>query len=224
VLWDLELGERLATIRHGSDAITSLAFLAEGFVAARQDGSVALFDAGAQAAPAALLDSEEGGGQLVAAAHSRSLFVSGGVDRTVRLWRAPGPRLARAYRRLSDDITAIALARDASYVAGGSSDGTVRVWSSPALRAVRTPVQAFRAHEGRVTAIAIGPAGLLASAGSDGSVRIWGLHPARVIRALEAAQVRTLSFSRDGRRLLAGGEDGLIQVWSLAPPTAAGAT
>jgi hypothetical protein len=55
-------------------------------------------------------------------------------------------------------------------------------------------------------------------------VRIWGLHPARVIRALDAAQVRTLSFSRDGRRLFAGGEDGLIRVWSLAPLAAAGAT
>jgi serine/threonine protein kinase len=224
VLWDLELGERLATVSHGGDAITSLAFLAEGFVAARQDGSVALFDAGAQAAPVALLDSEEGGGPLVAAAHSRSLFVSSGVDRTVRLWRAPGPRLARAYRRLSDDITAIDLARDGSYVASGSTDGTVRVWSSPALRAVRTPVQTFKAHEGRVTAIAIGPAGLLASAGGDGSVRIWSLHPARIMRALDAAQVRALSFSRDGRRLFAGGEDGLIRVWSLTPPTAGGAT
>jgi serine/threonine protein kinase len=224
VLWDLELGERLATILHGGDAITSLAFLAEGFVAARRDGSVALFDAGAPAAPAALLDSEEGGGPLVAAAHARSLFVSSGVDRTVRLWRAPGPRLARAYRRLSDDITAIDLARDGSYVASGSSDGTVRVWSSPALRAVRRPVQMFKAHDGRVTAIAIGPAGLLASAGSDGSVRVWSLHPARVMRALDAPQVRTLSFSRDGRRLFAGGEDGLIRVWSVTPPTAGGAT
>jgi WD40 repeat protein len=44
------------------------------------------------------------------------------------------------------------------------------------------------------------------------------------MRAMDAAQVRTLSFSRDGRRLFAGGEDGLIRVWSLTPPAPGGAT
>jgi serine/threonine protein kinase len=225
VLWDLELGERIATVRHGSDAITSLAFFGDGFLAARQDGSVALFEDGAQATePAALLDGEDGGGPLVAAAHSRGLFVSSGLDRTVRLWRAPGPQLARTYRRLTDDITAIGIAPDGGYVAGGSSDGIVRVWLSSAWKSVPSrSVQVFRAHDGRVTAAALSAAGMLATAGEDGSVKLWTLHPARVMRAAAGGRVRTLSFTRDGRRLFAGGEDGSIRVWTLAQPATAGA-
>jgi WD40 repeat protein len=224
VLWDLERGERLETLRHGTDAISSVAFLGDGILAASQDGSVALFDAGTPSAPAALLDGQEGGGPLVAAAHTRSLFVATGFDGTVRLWKAPGPRLARTYRRLADDITAIDISPDASFVAGGSSDGVVRVWPNPALRGQRLPpVQAFKAHEGRVTAVALGPPGALATAGADGSVKIGSLRPARVTRSLNAGLVRTLSFSRDGRRLFAGGEDGVIRVWSLPALPAPGA-
>jgi WD40 repeat protein len=171
-----------------------------------------------------LLESTEHGGHLIAAAHRRSLFVSSGFDRTVRLWKAPGPRLARSYRRLTDDITAIDIAPDARYLAGGSSDGVIRVWASPTLRSVQPrAVQTLMAHEGRVRAIALGPSGILASAGEDGTVKLWSLGPARIIRTLPGVPVRTLSFSRDGRRLLAGGQDGLIRVWSLTLPPALGA-
>jgi serine/threonine protein kinase len=224
VLWDLEKGERLATARHGTEAITSLAFLGEGFVAARQNGSVALFDAAVPATPAAQLHIDEGGGPLIAAAHTRSLFVSGGPDRTLRIWRAPGPRLTRTFGSLTDDITAIDIAPDASAVASGGTDGIVRIWPNPALRAWRArTVQALKAHDGRVTAVALGSLGTLATAGADGSVKVWSLHPAPVPHSLAPGQVRALSFSRDGRRLFAGGEDGLIRVWSLPVLPAVGA-
>jgi serine/threonine protein kinase len=224
VLWDLEDGARLATVQHGTDAITSLAFLGKGFVAARQDGSVALFEAAEQATPAALLDSEEGGGRLIAAAHNRSLFVSGGTDRTLRIWKAPGPRLTRTYGVLAEDVTAIDIAPDAGSVASGGSDGLVRIWPNPALRPLRgRTVQTLKAHDGGVAAVALGPSGTLATAGADGSVKVWSLRPAPVARSLASGQVRTLSFSRDGRRVFAGGEDGLIRVWTLTSLPAMGA-
>jgi hypothetical protein len=217
-LWDLENGKQLATFSHGTDTITSVAFIGDRFAAARQDGGVALFDLGAPEKPPVLLDALERGGNLIAASRARGLLVTTGSDRTVRLWRGPEPHLFRTYH-LVNDWAAVDIAPDAGYVAGGSIDGVVRIQRSPSWLGPRPhSVQMFKAHEGRVTAIALGPAGMLASAGQDGSLKLWTLQPQRVMRALEGGQVRTLSFSRDGRRLLAGGQDGAIRVWQVAAP------
>ena len=146
---------------------------------------MALFGSVEQSTPVARLESEDGGGRLIAAAHARSLFVSSGTDRTVRIWRTPGPRLARSYRGLAEDITAIDVSPDASNLASGASDGVVRIWPNPAQRPwrVRT-VHTLKAHDGGVTAVALGPAGTLATAGADGSVKVWSLRPAPVARSL----------------------------------------
>jgi serine/threonine protein kinase len=223
VLWDLELGERLATIQHGSAPIASLAFIgqANAFAAAGQDGSVALFNIDEPTAPPARLDGEESGGPIVAAARSRALFVSGGFERTVRLWRTEGPSLVRAWRHQSNEVTAIDVSHDGAYVAGGGADGLVRVWSSSSLRGLRMRgVRTLKAHDGRVTAVALGPRGVLATAGEDGSVKLWTLRPMRSVRLLGegVGPVRALSFSRDGRRLYAAGQDGVIRVWSVTTP------
>jgi serine/threonine protein kinase len=223
VLWDLEQGERLATVKHGSDPIVSLAFVGDGnsFAATRQDGSVALFEIGSSATPAAHLDGRASGGPMVAAARSRGLFVSGGFDPTIRLWKAQGPSLARTYRHQTSDVTAIDISSDGDYIAGAGADGSVRVWPSTSLRPART----LKAHRGRISAVALGPQGVLATAGEDGTVKLWTLRPPRTGRTLgtRIAPVGALSFSRDGRRLLAAGQDGIIRVWTLPTAQALGA-
>jgi WD40 repeat protein len=223
VLWDLEAAIKLATFRHGSAAITAVAFLGDRLVVASRDGGVGLLDLHAPGTAAVPLDATEGAGHLIAAAPVRGLLVSAGLDRKARLWRGPAPQLVHTWH-LTGESAAVAIAPDAGYVAVGSADGVVRFERGPGLRGPDAhAVQTFKAHAGGVTAIALGPSGLLASTGEDGSLKLWTLHPRRTVRALDGGQVRSLGFSRDGRRLLAGGEDGVIRVWSmpLAPPSGA---
>jgi serine/threonine protein kinase len=222
-LWDLESGKKLATFQYGHDPITSVAFLGDRLVAARRDGGIALLDSEAPQTAAVMLETQDSGSHLVAAARSRGLLVSAGPDRTVRLWKGRDPQLVRTYR-LTSEGAAIDIARDASYLAGASVDGVVRFQRSPGLRSPYLhAVQTFKAHDGRVTAIALGPSGVLASAGQDGSLKLWALHPQRLMRALDAGRVRSLSFSRDGQRLMAGDQDGVVRVWAVGAPPGAGA-
>jgi hypothetical protein len=224
VLWDLDDATRLAAFRQGGAAVTAVAFLGDRLVVARRDGGVELHDPGAPDTPAVMLGGNESAGHLIAATRVRALLVTAGSDRTVRLWRGPEPRLIRTWR-LTADSAAVDIASDASYVAGGSIDGVVRFQRSPGPRLPGAPgVQTLKAHAGRITAIALGPSGLLASAGEDGSLKLWTLHPQRTMRSLDGGQVQSLSFSRDGRRLLAGGRDGVIRVWSVKMPPLSGAT
>jgi WD40 repeat protein len=225
VLWDLEHGEKLATIRHGTDTdtIVSLAFIGatNAFAAARQDGSVALFQLGAPAAAGTLLDGQGSGGPLLAAAPSQGLIVSGGFDGTVRLWRTEGPSVVRTWRHGTGDLTAIDISADGAQIAAADADGSVMLWPSASQRS--RAVRRFKAHDGRIAALALGPQGTLATAGEDGSVKLWDLRPESSARALGSGRVQALSFSRDGRRLYAAGQDGVIRVWSLTGSTTVGA-
>jgi WD40 repeat protein len=217
VLWDLDTAAKLATFRHGSATITAVAFLGDRVLVASRDGGVGQLDLRTPGTPEVPLDAQESGGHLIATAPGRSLLVSAGLDRTVRLWRGLQPQLVRTYR-LPGDSAAVAIAPDAGFVAMGSADGVVRFQRSPGLRGPGAhTVQTLKAHAGGVTAIALGPSGLLASAGEDGSLKLWTLHPRRMVRALDGGQVQSLTFSRDGRRLLAGGKDGVIRVWITTP-------
>jgi WD40 repeat protein len=87
------------------------------------------------------------------------------------------------------------------------------VWPSYSSRAVRT----LNAHKARILAIAFGPDRMLATSGDDGKVKLWSLRAARVLRTLASSSgpARALSFSPDGRRIMAAGQDGTILVWSL---------
>jgi WD40 repeat protein len=164
---------------------------------------------------------------MLAAARSRGLMVSGGFDRTVRLWRTEGPSLTRTYRHRTSDVTAIDISADGAYVAGAGADGSIRVWRNASHRRLRwRVVRTLKAHAGRITAIALGPRGVLATAGEDGSLKLWKLGPPRGVRPVadRLAPVRALSFSADGRKLFAAGQDGVIRVWSLAFSPTAGAT
>jgi WD40 repeat protein len=226
VLWDLENGERLATVRHGTDAIVSLAFIGgtNAFAAARQDGSVGLFQVGTPTATGTLLDGEESGGPILAAAPAHGLIVSGGFDGTVRLWKTEGPSMLRSWRHRTSDLTAIDISADGTQIAAAGADGSVRVWPATSLRA--RAVRHLKAHDGPITALALGPQGVLATAGEDGSVKMWDLRSGPSARSLgeRSGPVRALSFSRDGRRLYAAGQDGVIRVWSLVPAPTLGAT
>jgi serine/threonine protein kinase len=222
VLWDLERAEKLASFQLGSSPVASIAFAGEmeSFAASARDGSVAMFEIASPSTPKVLLEGHGAGARLVSASRSRGYLVAGGADRAVRLFRAPGPSLVRTYRNAAGDTSALQIADDGRYIAGGGEDGTVRVWTSWSSRTRRT----FKAHDGRITALAFGPERLLATAGEDGTVAVWSLRSRRPVRRLvgRAGQVRALSFSPDGRRLLGAGQDGAIHVWSLAPSPAGG--
>ncbi len=216
VLWDLEKAEKLGAFQLGSTAaITSLAFTAETneFVAASQDGSVALFDTRTPSVPSMLLDGRDGTGMIVTASLGRGFVASAGADRTVRLWRAETESLTRTYRVPAGEIAALDISSDGRYLAAAVSDGSIRVWSNSSSRAIRT----FKAHQARVGAIAFGPDRLLATASDDGKVKVWNLRVARVVRTLSGgtSPLRALSFTPDGGRVIGAGQDGVIRVWSL---------
>jgi WD40 repeat protein len=111
-------------------------------------------------------------------------------------------------------VSALEMAPGGRLVASGSLDGSISVWATSSSRLQRS----FRAHSGRVTAIAFTPNDrpLLATAGTDGLVKLWDLRAMRNARVLRGhgGPVRAIGFADAGRRLISAGDDGVILIWS----------
>lgn len=145
---------------------------------------------------------------------SGSLLVSGGRDRTIRLWSLPSGRLTRTLTAPKAPITAIACHPDGRIVSGDQA-GQGQVWSAdspddgPVIHQSSSPV----------TALAISPNGdWLAIGADDGQltlINLQGLN--QTIRLRHAWGVRALAFTPDSRMVVSTSADATIRFWCLDP-------
>jgi len=216
VLWDLQRAERLQVYHLQDGPISALAFTDDPnhFAATSPTAPLTLFDIRDPATASALIEAGESVSDLVAAARSRPLLVANGPDRTIRVLRTEPRGVGRIYRAPLAGVSALEIAAGGRLVASGSMDGSISVWSTSSSRLQRS----FRAHNGRVTALAFMPSerALLATAGTDGLVKLWDLRAMRNARVLSGhtGPVRALGFADAGRRLISAGDDGVILIWS----------
>ncbi len=80
--------------------------------------------------------------------------------------------------------------------------------------------QAFRAHDGPITALAWHPARpILATASADLTIKLWNLDTGRRLETLRGptAAPRVLNFSPSGQRLACASEDRMVRIWEPKP-------
>jgi serine/threonine protein kinase len=215
-LWDLQTAQRIATFQRGDAGLTAVAFAgaATRVATASNDGMIALWDVAQPSAPLHVFDGHEKSVEALAYTPERSLLLSGGADKTMRLWDLPTLTQKRRYGGPRDMVSSVAFSHNGRLLAGGALDGRVRVWSVLSSRRLRT----LRGHTGRVAAIAFAPhAQTLASAGSDGTVRLWDLKRGRTIRALtgHTGGATGVAFAPDGERLATAGANGMVRLWAM---------
>ncbi len=118
-------------------------------------------------------------GAVLALAVQGDLLVSGGADRTIRVWR--GKALLRTISNHWEAVQALAFSPDGKYLASGSADRTVRIWQPEIGRLVRI----VRGHEGAVMDLVWTPTHVV-SACSDGKVRFIAPGDVTIERVIDA--------------------------------------
>ena len=129
-------------------------------------------------------------------------LISGSADSTAILWDVETRKATHRLKQHRDFVFAVAFTPDGARVVTGSDDHDLRLWRV----ADGSEIAPMRGHGDKVRSLAIAPDGTIASGDWSGEIRLWdGKTGAfRKTLARQPTEVGSLSFSRDGSRLLSG--------------------
>lgn len=218
-LWDSRTG-RLTQTFGGHGSITSLALDDHGGILfGTVDGALKLLDADKGLVRAIQWPSH----RVLSVAYSPdgTKVLSGGDDKTLRLWDAETGRLLCVFEGHTDAVRSVAFSPDGTRVLSGGDDGTLRLWQVQLRNDVTTidkrqPIRAFKSGLERINSVAFSADGILLSAGSPKEelepalVQLWNADTGELIRTIQGAyeiRIKSITFSPDGTRILSGGFD-----------------
>jgi WD40 repeat protein len=156
-------------------------------------------------------------GAVTAVAYSPDgkFLLSGGNDRTLKLWEVASGKEVRTFTGHRGAVTSVAFSPDGHLAISGSSDSTVRLWE------VATGEQ-LRSTENlgwKVTSVAFSPDGRFVESGADDNqVKLWSLPKVEHVRSFTGHgwRVTSVAFSPDGNFSLSGSEDDSLKLWDVA--------
>ena len=159
-------------------------------------------------------------GIVVKAAPDESFFVTGGVDKLVKLWQVAEEPSPLELGKLRDEVKTLDVSGDNSLVAAGDKSGYIMVCpiSDEPVSTTVGPLDT------EITAMVLSPEGdLLAAGDMGGHIIVWNLAGESPEILFEAEQTRQhesqsanisyLEFSPDGKVLLSGGGSTHINIW-----------
>ncbi len=143
-------------------------------------------------------------------------IVTGGRDRTVRLWDTVGGYELRQFPGVEEGVFGVSFSRDGNTVYAltsprrGPGGSSIRSWEAGIGG---TPKSLAVAEGQRAISLALAPDGNHAAVGcDDGTIRLVDLATEKEVRAFSGHEggVNSVAFSLDGNAILSGGEDGVV--------------
>ncbi len=208
--------------RHRFEAetwVTALAFHPSGALLATgyDDGTVRVWDL-SKLETIRTFSNLGGGVSSLAFDPTGATLAVASEDRVVRLWDLTTSGMVLSLLGHTDRIPALAWHPDGRRLLSAGWDTTARVWDTT----TGEPIILLNAHQGQVFTFALSPdGGLLACADSSNAVHLWSLDDYQergVLRDRCAAEIRALTFSPNGRRLVFGGIDRTLNQWDVTRP------
>lgn len=214
-LWDPDLAQPIARIRHQATPMHSIAFSPNGelIAAGCGDGVVRVWSA----MNGQLLHELPGHEMWIATIAfdpTGTRIAAGSEDRTARVWNLQSGEQELVLEGHRDRINSISFSPDGSTLATGSRDRTVRLWDAitGGERAHLTD------HESDVFAVLFSRDGQRLYSGSrDQSVRIWDVESGSALHTLagHGQSITSLALNPDSSRLAAGSWYGEIVLFDV---------
>jgi hypothetical protein len=156
----------------------------------------------------------DGVSSIVFAADGRRAL-SGGDDKTLRLWDVASGKELRRFDGHRDAVTAVAISADGRLAASGSRDRTIRVWEVESGRERAR----LEGHTGAVRCVAFSPGGeWLLSGSDDATLRYWDVAKGKEVRSFigHTGPVTAIAFSPGGGAMaLSASHDRSVRLWAV---------
>jgi WD40 repeat protein len=148
-------------------------------------------------------------------------LAAGGADRNIQVLNAADLSPVHGLAGHTGPIRSLSFSK-AGFLASAGDDRTVRVWNIHAPEGKAERFASREGHSGYVYAAAFGPgAATVLSAGDDKLLRLWNLktesgEPELVtIPTTHFSTIRSLAYSKDGKRAATGGYDMRVILYDL---------
>jgi hypothetical protein len=153
----------------------------------------------------------------------KKLILSGGADKTLKVWEIGKHESIRALRQgdclatfTGHDaaVLSVCLRRDNQFALSGSADHTLRLWQV----ATGNCIKILTGHTNAVKVVCLDFTGKFAvSASADTTLRYWDLETGACLKVLtgHTAAINCLALSLDGQLLLSGSQDQTARIWNL---------
>jgi WD40 repeat protein len=178
---------------------------------AARDGTIALWDT-AIGSRLALWRGHTGTIVVLGLSPDGKSLVSGGVDRSAKLWSTDG-KLIGALEGQTGAVTAAEFSLDGERLLTASEDGTVRLWDAMAAKPLGAPLM----HTAGVTAAHFSSDGATLLAGTaDGTGALWSVASGTRLFTLtgHSAPIAAVAFSPDGAHLATASWDRTARLWN----------
>jgi hypothetical protein len=236
--WNLAQGTPLGELYRGTDALSSVAYTADGraILAAgtvtqaggSEGGLVRRFDlaTGREVTAAGgqpfldLTDRPEGIWSAVEAPGGDGILTVGGNG--AALWTSAGAGQAEMVFKPHSGVTATGFSTSGKFAVTGSTDRRVKIWNvATGLAAMQLPTE----HTAAISSAQFSPSNedLLLTAGEEGVAHLWDWPSRKVLHTLAhhaqgSSGLTPLAavFSPDGKQVLTAGADAKLQIWNAA--------